>query len=506
MAMIAAACCMLALASCKDDKEAEDKPIAVQGVTVLPDSLTVRIDEARPTVVTVVPLGADQQVAWYSADTTIAVANGSAIRGVNLGTTIVTIAAVADQTKTAEIHVTVTPSLVQEIAVDLPSATIITGESLTITPTVSPATASQELFWSVDDPAVATVENGVITGRAVGTTVVTVTSVADPGKSARVNVTIIATPVGSVTVAPSAITLVVGQTQTVVPTVLPAEANQSISWSVDYPGIATVNNGVIEALSAGVATVKVASATDPSKFATVEVTVTLPTAAHVLSSANGLWEFEDASNLTRATIGHDLTLVTTHPNTSLGTGAAPTPIAGPTANNKAITMPVVTYFAANHGIAANGGGARVNQYTMMFDLRIPSAGKYYAFFNTELVNLSGNDDADLFIRNSTPPTLGGAGTAVTACNIIPGTWHRLVVITDLTQAEAGGRRYFYVDGVRVNSSINVAVDNIRGSLSPDGVLFFEDNNREDSEMDVATVAIWGRLLTPDEAQVLGLPQ
>ncbi|MDR1414220.1 MAG: Ig-like domain-containing protein [Odoribacteraceae bacterium] len=507
IAMIAATCGILALTSCKDEKQEEDKPIAVQSVTTLPDSIAVRVDETRPVIVTVAPLGADQQVLWISADTAIATGGGGSVRGKAVGQTVITIASVFNREKFSTVHVTVSHALVQEITVDNPALSIVVGEAAFVSPSVLPVTAYQEVIWSVDDPTVATVSNGLITAIATGTATITITSAADPTKFTTVRVTVITTPVASVSVDLSTVTLFPGDTRTITPTVLPAEADQAITWTVDYPAVATVSNGVITAVGPGMATVTVSSATDPTKFDTVAVTVDTPGPSMVFASAYGIWDFDDPSDMEHATVGNDLVFVTVHPRTVNGTGAAITSIAGPSSSNKAITVPVVTYLQADHGIPANGGGNNVNIWSVMLDIRVPVFGRYYSLFQTEVAALTGANDADYFIRNNATGLLGGAGNNYSpGGELTLGQWHRVVIVTDNTLPYATARST-YVDGVFIFAGFSAASPlDSRHTLSTAGVLFFEDDSKEDNELDCAAIAIWGRALTSSEVQILGSPQ
>ena len=87
------------------------------------------------------------------------------------------------------------------------------------------------------------------------------------------------TAVSSVSVAPTAVTLGVGATQQLTPTVLPDNAtDKSVSYSSNANGIATVSNtGLITAVAAGNATITVTT-TDGGKTATCAVTVIAPVA------------------------------------------------------------------------------------------------------------------------------------------------------------------------------------------------------------------------------------
>ena len=80
--------------------------------------------------------------------------------------------------------------------------------------------------------------------------------------------------VTDVEITPTVITLYVGNKETLVANVEPADAtNKSVSWVSDKPGIATVNdNGEVTAIAEGTATI-IAATQDGGKIATCVVTV-----------------------------------------------------------------------------------------------------------------------------------------------------------------------------------------------------------------------------------------
>ncbi len=82
------------------------------------------------------------------------------------------------------------PVPVTGIALNKVTASIGTGESLTLTPIFSPETATNKnVTWSSSDKTVATVENGIVTPLKKGTTTITVTT-EDGGFSASCVVTV----------------------------------------------------------------------------------------------------------------------------------------------------------------------------------------------------------------------------------------------------------------------------------------------------------------------------
>ena len=90
----------------------------------------------------------------------------------------------------ATVTVKAKPVPVTGIALDRKTASIGTGESLTLTPIFSPKTATNKnVTWSSSDKTVATVENGIVTPLKKGTTTITVTT-EDGGFSASCLVTV----------------------------------------------------------------------------------------------------------------------------------------------------------------------------------------------------------------------------------------------------------------------------------------------------------------------------
>ncbi|MFF2909309.1 S-layer homology domain-containing protein [Paenibacillus sp. NPDC057934] len=153
------------------------------------------------------------------------------------------------------------------------------GPPITLIPIVSPADAdNQEVVWSSSNPAVATVKNGVVTPISVGVATITVTT-EDGEFTASCIVTVHAADSGSnpgngsgenpdhgsgqhvtgISLNADTQTLTVsGPTATLSADIIPADAtNKTVVWSSSNPVVATVENGVVTPISAGVATITV---------------------------------------------------------------------------------------------------------------------------------------------------------------------------------------------------------------------------------------------------------
>jgi len=202
----------------------------------------------------------------------------------------------------------------------------------------------------------------------------------------------------------------------------------------------------------------------------------------------GRWLFDDASNLGLATDGTDLTLATN--------GADPgfASIDGPSAGNKAVKVPQRNHFIAYPGVAANGGGTRINEYTLLFDYRLPiDFGKWHCFLQT---NLDNADDGDVFINTGGNLGVGAAGYA----GPIPNDkgWHRLVMI------RSGAGAKFYLDGALFLDWTGKTSLDDRFSIDPKGVILIGDNDGEDNELDIAEMALWRIALSEEQAAALSV--
>ena len=98
------------------------------------------------------------------------------------------------------------------------------------------------------------------------------------------------------------------------------------------------------------------------------------------------------------------------------------------------------YTATFPASAPNGGGAYINQYTMVFDILLPPPINWFPFFNTSPSNPSGND-ADFYVAPD--GSLGIAAIGYSAVGLIASnTWYRIAFAADLTS----GIVTYYING------------------------------------------------------------
>ncbi|MDR3246898.1 MAG: Ig-like domain-containing protein, partial [Prevotellaceae bacterium] len=160
--------------------------------------------------------------------------------------------------------------------------TLATGSTRAIKATVAPNGANQQIYWKSDNPEIATVANGIVTGISTGVVKITVKSVENSSLSGEVSVTVVAAaiPVESIAFdleSPN-LTMYLDDELTVGVTFTPVDAtNQQLIWQNSAPEVVSVTGeGVITALTRGRATITVKSAADVNITATLSILVTDP--------------------------------------------------------------------------------------------------------------------------------------------------------------------------------------------------------------------------------------
>jgi uncharacterized protein YjdB len=146
-----------------------------------------------------------------------------------------------------------------------------------IIPTISPANASNKnINWTSSNIDVATVTNtGLITAKTNGTATIIATT-QDQNKTASIILTVI-TPVISITLNKTTLTLNPNQTLKLVSTIIPVNAsNKNITWTSSNTNVASVSNtGLITAKSNGITNI-IATSEDQNNTAKVVLTVITP--------------------------------------------------------------------------------------------------------------------------------------------------------------------------------------------------------------------------------------
>lgn len=182
-------------ATCNITVTAPAAPIPVTAIS-LDATATVGIGSTITLAVTYTPADANQgkAVSWTSADAGIAIVNNGVVTGVSAGTVAITATSTTDPSITATCNVTVQAIAVTGVTLNKSSLNLQIGGNETLTATIAPTDATNKnISWISSNPAVATVNNGKVTGVAAGTATITATTV-DGNKTATCTVTVTAGP------------------------------------------------------------------------------------------------------------------------------------------------------------------------------------------------------------------------------------------------------------------------------------------------------------------------
>ena len=156
---------------------------------------TVVIGSSLPLTAAVTPSTANQSVTWSSSDAAVATVSAEGVvTGVTAGQAVITATSVATSSVTGTATVTVTAPPATKVVV-AGGGSVVIGNSLPLTATITPSTADQSVTWASSNTAVATVSaGGVVTGVSAGEAVITATSVVTPGVKGTVTIEVTVPP------------------------------------------------------------------------------------------------------------------------------------------------------------------------------------------------------------------------------------------------------------------------------------------------------------------------
>ncbi len=199
------------------------------------------------------------------------VSEDGTVTGVAPGKAELTITSLQNTDAVKKVEIVVTRA-VTGIVLDITEKEAFVGDSFTLIPTVDPVDATDKtVVWSSSDEDVATVEDGVVNVISRGTAIITATTV-DGGFEAKCNLEAIQLP-EEVVFGKEEYTVNVGETVTLDASVLPENTNDTtLVWSSSDEDVATVEDGVVTPVKAGVCEITARSIKDGVEK-TVKLTV-----------------------------------------------------------------------------------------------------------------------------------------------------------------------------------------------------------------------------------------
>ncbi len=191
-------------------------------------------------------LRTEAAVTFATKDKKIATISGAKLKGVKVGRTILK-ATTENGVENAETITVVVEKAPTAVALDKKTAKLGLGEQLTLTAKITGVKGP--LTWKSSNEKVATVENGVVTAKAVGTATITVSTYNK--KTATCKLTVSKLPEG-IKLNEAQYTLYESQTVTAKGTFEPANSYGTVKFEIDDTSVAIVDeNGQITGLAAG---------------------------------------------------------------------------------------------------------------------------------------------------------------------------------------------------------------------------------------------------------------
>ncbi len=256
--------------------------IKINGLTLSKNNIIVEENEIYELEATIYPENAtNKTLEWNSRNESIATVEASGttgkVKGVALGTTMITVKATDGSDRTASCMVTVVPKKVKEITISPTDVKLYSGQTVNLTATVKPDNAfNKKVRWYsiYEDIAKVDENTGKVTALTVGET--EIVAIADDGSGIRT------TQYCKVTVLPRKVrvdrkemTLYVESSRKLNATISPTTPPTGLVWVSSDEDIATVSkDGVVTAKSAGVVEI-IAMAQDGSYDADSICTVTV---------------------------------------------------------------------------------------------------------------------------------------------------------------------------------------------------------------------------------------
>lgn len=229
---------------------------------------------------TVAPANAtNKNVTWKSSDEKVATVADGVVTCVGVGTATITAASAADSTITVVCEITVKKPDATGVTVTPKTQEIVLGttaQPVRLAATVAPEKADQAVTWESTEPLIASVDSeGNVTGHKAGVAIITAKTVI--GNVAGGCTVTVKRPVpAGLALSETSKTVKIGANVTLSATVLPAEANQAVTWKSSDESVATVSAGTVTALAPGEATITATSVADSTKSATCTITVSHP--------------------------------------------------------------------------------------------------------------------------------------------------------------------------------------------------------------------------------------
>ena len=260
----------------EEQKPIENNEVLETGISLSASSIKMEVGEEQEIVATVVPTNATyQNLSWEVGNPSIINLDNGKVKGLSPGTTFIKIT--TEKQKIARvINVTVVTNTIPitEIKAKEDNIELYVGDSKKIEYEIIPSDATNtKISYSTDNKEVVGFnKEGLLVGVKEGTAIITLKSTNDIKTTIKVAVKNKEIPVNSISISPSKTTIKIGETKELKTKFNPTNAtDKTITWESSDPKVATVDNGLVKAISVG--TTKITVKTSNGKTATSNITV-----------------------------------------------------------------------------------------------------------------------------------------------------------------------------------------------------------------------------------------
>ena len=264
------------------------KNIEIESIRFDSEKIFVEKGKSMTLNINIKPIDAtNKTVTWKSSNPDVASVNDGVVTALSEGTTTITVATVNGKNAECVVHVINQKISPASISMEFEKLSMEYNQMINLNVNFSPSnTTERQVTWKSSNPNVASVNNGVITALSEGTTKIIATTA--NGKSATCVVTVKKVEATSISINKTSVTLYIGGSDTLVANINPSNAtNKTVTWKSSNPNVASVNNGVITALSEGTATITAATAN--GKKVECKVTVRLNTFSNPRGNGADPW-------------------------------------------------------------------------------------------------------------------------------------------------------------------------------------------------------------------------
>lgn len=154
-----------------------------------------------------------------------------------------------------------------------------------------------------------------------------------------------------------------------------------------------------------------------------------------------------------------------------------------------------SFFYVDHRLPANGGGEKVNNYTIVTEIKLPASGVEYSLYNVSPYNY-GDASASIDKR-------GNIGK-LDGCShwVFANRWYRIALVV------TAEKREYFVDGVMYHSQKSGGVDgsfslNAAGGSGKPLLTLFAGKESADAPIITRSVSLYPRALTQSQIRMMG---